>query len=118
MARPKKAQHDKLDCQLPETRCTGSDLVMLKEKAAQAGISRGEYLRRLIRNAEIVVRQSHADVALVREVNRIGVNLWQALREYRANGGAEPEALASAIAKVDRILDPVLEDMLDGSTRR
>ena len=118
MARSKKAQHDKLDRQLPETRCSGDDLAMLKAKAALAGISRGEYLRRLIRNTDIVVRQSCVDVSLVREVNRIGVNLWQALTAFRTAGLPEPEALSSAIAEVDRILDLAHGEMMDGSARR
>ena len=61
-ASEKSERKDKLDRQLPETRCSGDDLAMLKAKAALAGISRGEYLRRLIRNTDIVVRQSSVDV--------------------------------------------------------
>jgi hypothetical protein len=118
MARPKKAEPDKLDHRLPVIRCNGGDLAMLRDKAVRAGLSRGEFLRRCLRGTKIVVRQAKTDAALIWEIKRIGVNLYQALTAFRHAGLPEPEELASAIAKVDKILELAYEDMTDGSARR
>jgi hypothetical protein len=83
----------------------------------RTGFSRGEFLRRLLRGVKIVVRQARADAALIWEIKRISVNLYQALTAFRTAGMAEPACLERAIEKVERLLDR-LEDMSDGSARR
>lgn len=118
MARPKKAEPDKLGGWLPAIRCSHADLAMLKGKADKAGLSRGEFLRRLIRGAKIVVRRGGADAALTWEVNRLGNNLWQVLRELRHQGLPEPAVLERVLLKLERLLDRLLEDVADGSARR
>lgn len=110
MARPKKDERDRLDHSFPEMRCSASDLALLEARAKEAVLSRGEYMRRLLRGQQIVVVQSRYDPEEVCELKRIGNNLWQALNAFRAGNVPVPDGLHSAIAKIERHLDARHED--------
>lgn len=111
MARPKKTDPAKLTHHLPPVRCTGSEHALVHGKAKEAGLSCSEYVRRMATEGKIVVVEARTDFALTYEVKKTGVNLMQALKEFRYEGRRDPENLLQAIDKANRILDVALEDI-------
>ncbi len=113
MARPRKEAAEKLTSRLPHIRCSERDLSRIQSKADQAGLSLSAYVRRMALDGEIIVRQARTDFELSHQLKRIGVNLNQQTAKFHATGQA-PKGLDSLWSKLETVLD----QMLDGATRR
>ena len=75
MARPNKKEEDKRSAYLPPPRVTAGERAAIEARAAQAGLSLTEFIRRSCLNTAVVVREPLADVALITELNAIGSEL-------------------------------------------
>jgi hypothetical protein len=117
MARPKKEQAAQQLRHLGAW-VTEEDFAAVDAKARRAGLSRSAFVRQACLDAPIVVRETRADFALTYEINMVGVNLRQALQEFRYDGRRDPENLLQAIDTAKRILAVAHEELLDGSARR
>ena len=109
MARPKKKETEKLTRRLPHVRCTDGDYATIQSKAAQAGLSQSEYIRRMARDGQIIIRKSATDFALADQLRRLGVNINQQTRKLHATGEV-PEELRRLWMKLETALDHVLND--------
>jgi|TARA_B100000614_G_scaffold207349_1_gene189812 hypothetical protein len=79
MARPKKQPHEK------RTASTRADLTLAEKQhvvsqAELAGLSEAEFVRRCILSMEVQPAPRRIDASLVSELNAIGVNLNQKVR--------------------------------------
>ena len=109
MGRPKKLGNERRVARL-EAQVTLAEKQFVREQAKLAGITEAEYIRRRALGERVAVRQSKADAQLVYEVNAIGVNLMQHLRDDRFGRGTRTEA------DWDRLYDRVsgiLEKLVD-----
>ena len=88
MAAPRKPNDKKRNANLPSIRCTNSERKQIEQKAAKAGMSLTEYMLNRCLNYEIVVRESskNYDVEMVHQLQRIGNNLNQLLKNLHIKG--------------------------------
>ena len=78
-------------------------------RAAKASLSPSEFLRRSALSAEVVVQAEQAsDFETVDQLRRIGGNLNQLARVANKTGYM-PDGLEEALAKVDQLLDRMIE---------
>jgi len=107
MARPKKQTSDKRE-QWIKARVSPAEHADLLLRAAGAGMSPSEFLRRAALSGEIVVQQNAGgDFETVDQLRRIGVNLNQLARVANMTGHM-PDGLEAALAEVDRLLDRMI----------
>ena len=108
MARPKKPTTDKR-AQWIKARVSPAEHAEILLRAAGASLSSSEFLRRAALSAEVVVQQgATADFETVDQLRRIGVNLNQLARVANKTGYM-PDGLEEALAKVDQLLDRMIE---------
>ena len=109
MARPKKQTNDKRE-QWIKARVSPAEHADILVRAAGAGLSSSEFLRRAALSGEVVVQQDAAsgDFETIDQLRRIGVNLNQLARVANRTGYM-PDGLEEALAKVDRLLDRMIE---------
>ena len=108
MARPKKQTEDKR-AQVMQARVSPTEHAEILLRAAQASVSPSEFLRRSALSAEVVVQAEQAsDFETVDQLRRIGVNLNQLARVANKTGYM-PDGLEEALAKVDQLLDRMIE---------
>jgi len=80
----------------------------IKIRAKKAGLSLSEYMRRMSCSGKIVVKESQADIGLIRELNKIGVNLNQMVRKFNATGKAPGvSGLSETLTRINTYLDKV-----------
>lgn len=78
----------------------------IKSRAKKAGLSISEYIRRMSCSGKIVVKESQADIGLIRELNKIGVNLNQMVRKFNATGKAPGVSdLSETLSRINAYLD-------------
>lgn len=107
MARPKKPTTDKRE-QWIKARVSPAEHADILVRAAGAGLSSSEFLRRAALSIEIAAAAPHeADFETVDQLRRIGVNLNQLARVANRTGYM-PDGLEEALAKVDRLLDRMI----------
>lgn len=92
MARPKKQPHEKRDGTPMQARVTEAERLYIEQQAALAGLSPSEYMRQRALDYVVQPAQSQADTQLIAEINRIGCNLHQFLRDDRFGRGTRTEA--------------------------
>lgn len=108
MARPKKPTSDKR-AQWIKARVSPAEHADILLRAAGASLSSSEFLRRAALSTEVVVQQgAAADFETVDQLRRIGVNLNQLARVANKTGYM-PDGLEEALAKVDQLLDRMIE---------
>ncbi|MEL6216978.1 MAG: plasmid mobilization relaxosome protein MobC [Pseudomonadota bacterium] len=108
MARPKKPTSDKRE-QWVKARVSPAEHADILVRAAGAGVSASEFLRRAALSGEVVVQPApEGDFETVDQLRRIGVNLNQLARVANRTGYL-PDGLEEAVAKVDRLLDRMME---------
>ena len=112
MARPRKTAAEKLSRRLPSPRCTAQELATIQAKAAQAGLTPTEYLRRAALDGTIIVRQARTDFATADQLRRIGVNLNQLMPALHKTGQMTDD-LRRMAAKLETALDLILDDYAD-----
>ena len=85
-----------------------TDKSRILEHAKKAGLSLSEYMRRMSCDGKIVVNDNRADVGLIRELNKIGVNLNQMVRKFNATGKAPGvTGLGETLSRINTYLDKV-----------
>lgn len=108
MARPKKPTSDKR-AQWIKARVSPAEHAEILLRAAEASLSSSEFLRRSALSTELVVQQgARADFETIDQLRRIGVNLNQLARVANKTGYM-PDGLEEALAKVDQLLDRMIE---------
>lgn len=108
MARPKKQTNDKR-AQWIKARVSPAEHAEFLLRAAGASLSSSEFLRRSALSGEVVVQHgAAADFETVDQLRRIGVNLNQLARVANKTGYM-PDGLEAALAKVDQLLDRMIE---------
>lgn len=108
MARPKKPSSDKR-AQWIKARVSPAEHAEILLRAAGAGVSPSEFLRRAALTGEVVMQlPREGDFETVDQLRRIGVNLNQLARVANVTGYV-PDGLEEALAKVDHLLDRMME---------
>jgi hypothetical protein len=108
MARPKKQTGDKR-AQVMQARVSPAEHAEILLRAAKASVSPSEFLRRSALSVEVVVQQGGpSDFETADQLRRIGVNLNQLARVANKTGYM-PDGLEEALAKVDQLLDRMIE---------
>ena len=108
MARPKKATSDKRE-QWIKARVSPAEHADSLVRAAGSGLSPSEFLRRSALSGEVVVQQPReGDFETIDQLRRMGVNLNQLARVANQTGHI-PDGLEEALARVDRVLDRMIE---------
>lgn len=87
---------------------------MIEAKAAQAGLTLGEYQRRACLDSMIVQRDSVSDTRTVIHLSRIGNNLNQLARSANIQGGLDPMQ-TQELSEVLGIVRTAVEALIDGS---
>jgi hypothetical protein len=111
MARPKKSEADRRTC-LAQFRQTPAEELTAHMNAAAAGLTPAEYYRRRSQGLVVAPPAARADATLLRELNRIGVNVNQlafaanADREFKGDWQALRDELARVLDKVWQRYDP------------
>lgn len=85
MARPEKNAEDRHGYSI-KFRVTKAERNLIRERADASGKSVSDFVRTLALTGLVEVRESKADVALIRELNRIGVNINQIAKRLNATG--------------------------------
>lgn len=98
-----------------EIRLTEEELYEVKEKAKKAGLSVGEFARRVFRKEKIIVPPSADERELIMEVRRIGSNLNQLVKKYHALGIEPRESLDRCAEDIESIKRLLEERRYDGS---
>ena len=114
MARPRKDDSEKLTRRLPHVRCTEGEYARIVSKAAQAGLTQSEYIRRMALHGKVIVRQGKTDFETASQLRKIGVNINQAMRAFHQYKRPVPQIVESVYTKLETLLDQMLND----STRR
>lgn len=113
MARPKKHSGDRRE-QWIKARVSPAEHADILTRAARARVSPSEFLRSSAlaspASVQVVVAEeaAQADFELTDQLRRIGVNLNQLTRVANQTGYM-PDGLEEALAKVDRLLDRMIE---------
>lgn len=109
MARPKKPTIDKR-AQWLRARVSPAEHAVFLTRAAEAGLSPSEFLRRCALSSSVVVADAPAPAGfeLTDQLKRIGVNLNQLTRIANTTGYM-PSDLEPLLAKVDQLLDRLIE---------
>lgn len=97
-ARPSKT------ARLPETRVTPEELGIIKAKAQKAGLTVSEYQRRAVINGKVIVRQTKADAALIRNLAAIGNNLNQLVRKTHIHDETDTQKMRDILAVIEEII--------------
>lgn len=109
MARPTKDDATKLSQSLPPVRCTEAEKQEIKQKAAQAGLSLTEYIRKMVLHGKITIRQHKSvDPEVFFQIRKLGINLNQQTKKLNATG-ALPLELKQLWQKLNAVLDQILE---------
>lgn len=87
---------------LPPLRVSEAEREGISLRAAEAGLSVSEFLRRAALNGAIVPRRPLADAQLMLALAQVGNNLNQIARHCHAHGLADPELLEELYFAVDR----------------
>ena len=110
MARPTKDPSEKRS-ETVKLRLTLAEHEFVRAQAQTAELSVSEYLRRRALSLPVTAPPRRADAALVSELNRIGINLQQFLRnlytgrEYRGDWQGLYDQLQQIMAKAARTYD-------------
>ena len=98
----KKEQKQKV---IPPCRVTEKELEVIKEKAAGAGLTLSEYVRRSCLDGYIVQRQPIADIELIKELKRQGSNFNNYQHKLNALAKDSPAEVKRVSLKIEQILD-------------
>lgn len=104
MARPPKDDAEKRLKRL-HVRVTGRDKKTIETRAENTGLSVSEYLRRMALDGQIDITESKADFALIRSLDRIGVNLNQITKKLNTTGQLQSHAHAATLKRINDHLD-------------
>ena len=104
MARPKKSDTETRRHRL-YIRVTDHDKKTIEARAATTGLTVSEYLRRMALNGQIELHESKADFALVRALDRIGVNLNQITKKLNTTGQLQSHSHAATLTRINVLLD-------------
>ena len=118
MARPRK---DPASIKLRNVvfRASDDDRACYKRRAAEAGLSRSDYLRQVGRKGRIVIRKTQEiDPALLAELNRIGVNLNQIAYKANATGRFDATEIEATRQKLEAFLLKAMETLDHGPDHR
>ncbi len=113
MARPKKQTADRRE-QWIKARVSPAEHADILTRAARARLSPSEFLRNSAlaspASASVVVAEeaAQADFETIDQLRRVGVNLNQLTRVANQTGYM-PDGLEEALAKVDQLLDRMIE---------
>lgn len=109
MARPKKPTSDRRE-QWIKARVSPAEHADILTRAARARLSPSEFLRNSALASQVVVAEeaAGADFETIDQLRRVGVNLNQLTRVANKTGYM-PDGLEEALAKVDRLLDRMIE---------
>jgi len=109
MARPKKPTSDRRE-QWIKARVSPAEHADILTRAARARLSPSEFLRNSALASQVVVAEeaAGADFETIDQLRRLGVNLNQLTRVANKTGYM-PDGLEEALAKVDRLLDRMIE---------
>ncbi len=88
---PKKNKHEKRTERM-FMRLTLTEKLHVEQQASAAGISVSDYMRQRALDYAVPPVESQADTQLIAEINRIGCNLHQFLRDDRFGRGTRTEA--------------------------
>ena len=91
------------------------ELDEITSKAKMAGLSVGEFGRRVFRKEKIIVPPSADERELIMEVRRIGSNLNQIVRKYHALDIDPSPALEVCVKDIESIKKLLEERRYDGS---
>ena len=91
------------------------ELDEITSKAKMAGLSVGEFGRRVFRKEKIIVPPSADERELIMEVRRIGSNLNQIVRKYHALDINPSPALEVCVKDIEYIKKLLEERRYDGS---
>ena len=91
------------------------ELDEITSKAKMAGLSVGEFGRRVFRKEKIIVPPSDDERELIMEVRRIGSNLNQIVRKYHALDIDPSPALEVCVKDIESIKKLLEERRYDGS---
>ncbi len=92
---------------LPPLRVTKSERDIIKEKAAQAGLSLSDYIRKSCIMAAIITPQPLADFKMVHALNKIGVLLNQYQHKMNATGQQIPKEFKATWTRLNQFLDEI-----------
>lgn len=104
-AEKKEVEKEPLDCFMPRTRCTKSEREEVDRKAADAGLSASEYVRRSCLDGYIVQRQPIADIELIKELKQQGSNFNNYQHKLNALAKDSPAEVKRVSLKIEQILD-------------
>lgn len=107
--RPRKAEDERRDVALPPIRVTAAEAAHVEDKAAAAGLSLSDYIRRRALGGRIVARQTATDDRAIFELNRVGVNLAQIVKRLNMTGDVAEDA-RDVLAEVRRTVEKVARD--------
>lgn len=108
MGRPKKQTDDKR-AQWIRARVSPAEHARVLTRAAQAGLSSSDFVRRSALSSQPVVAEAAAaDFELTDQLRRIGVNLNQLTRVANRTGFM-PDGLDEALARLSVLLDRMVE---------
>lgn len=112
MPKPKAQKKIVFDAHLPRTRCTKSERAAIDARAAQAGFTLSEYMRRVGTKGKIIIKESKADTGMVRQLLGIGNNLNQYVKRTHIGGltAQEHDLLFGTIEKLETVLNRLLHD--------
>lgn len=97
-----------MNARLPSGRCSFGDLEIIKTKAARSGLSVSEYMRSMCVYGEVHARTPKADIDLILQLRRIGINLNQQTKRLNAQGGELPPPLVFALSDLRSALASLL----------
>lgn len=101
----KEAEKEPLDYWMPRTRCTKKEREAVNQKAASAGLTVSEYVRRSCIDGYIVQRQPIADIELIKELKRQGTNFNQYQHKLNALAKDSPAEVKRVSLRIETLLD-------------
>lgn len=128
-----KIKKENRDCWIPKTRVTQTELSLVKEKAAAAGLSLSEYERQALIDSVIVKPQNILDVKAILKLSDIGNslkllspisnNLNQLVRKTHIHDEVDIEKMNMILGALEEIkfreirlnIEEIIEGFIDGS---
>ena len=88
---------------------TEDEFKMLREKAASARLSMGDFIRRCIANKEIKPAPPADIPRLTREIHRVGNNLNQLLRNFNSGNPMDLPLMRTVLEQTRQAADAVVK---------
>ena len=92
---------------LPPIRCSSEERAIIYDQAQKAGLSVSAYIRHMCVHGSVIERRPIADIELMTQLRRIGVNLNQYVKVLHVRGRDSAEQMNDVLDELAETLETI-----------